>query len=213
MRTAAAFLVVLVVGCGGSVALVQEDPAATSSGADPGSATDRGEPEDTRAPNVPAGDEDASRTTDHLLARCANNRNVFWWDVESPGLFAVGEKRLTNLDASWRTSVSPLEVSAHAGDGTGARFAVWMPGEVLPQPGVYAQGPFTAETGPSLHPVFDAAICAVQSGSVTITELSTATDDGGVTRLVSLLAAFDVNCQGHSSPVPVRGCVRYGASP
>lgn len=162
-------------------------------------------------PSLPT---DASPAPDPLAA-CSGERNVFYYEVKAyPAPYELGAKRFTNHDASWYAQLQPeLEVLVISGSGAGGSIDVWTPPGIALVPGTYPQGPATTNVAPTLHPAFGSEGCAVESGVLTIVELTTSDDDAGTPHLDSFLASFEVACRWEPAPIPVRGCIRYAKSP
>jgi hypothetical protein len=210
VRLRLALLTALLPACGGrTIALDRLDggdaPVASPSG-DGGLA----------GPSLPT---DASPTHDpaaDLLAACSGERNVFHYDVKAyPGPFSLGAKRFTNHDARWYTQLQPdLGVVVSAGSGAGGSINVWMPYGTALVAGTYPQGPATANVGPSLHAMFGGGSCEIESGMLTIVELTSSDDDAGAPHLDTFVASFDLACKWwEPTPIPIRGCIRYAKSP
>ncbi len=197
----------LLLACGGRSNLLGPDDGDDASVAPP-----------SGAPGLDGGSlpppADASPAID-LLAPCSGERNVLYYDVLAyPGSYAPGAKRFTNHDASWSTQVEPqLDILVISGSGDGGSFGMWTPPETPLLPGTYPQGPATWNAAVTFHPVFGGAGCLAESGVVTVVEMTTSKDDAGTTQLDSFVASFEIACRWDPTPIPVRGCIRYGKSP
>jgi hypothetical protein len=158
---------------------------------------------------------DASSPVPDPLASCSGERNVFFYDVKAyPGPYELGARRFTNHDASWYAQLQPqLEVLVSSGSGAGGSIDVWTPPAIALVPGTYPQGPATTNVAPTLHPAFGSQGCAVESGVLTVVELTPSNDDAGTPHVDSFLASFEVACRWEPAPIPVRGCIRYAKSP
>ena len=139
---------------------------------------------------------------------CGGSGDVYSLDVEGPqGPLQLGVQRYTNVGVTWYVYAQPGELNLmfESGAGPAGSLQVWGPGNALPAPGTYPQGP--SNTGPSLEIADYSEGCNISSGTMTISELASAWPDGGTVsgNVSSLRMSFDVVCGGDT----IRGCVRY----
>jgi hypothetical protein len=202
-------LAIIVIGCGGSKIEYVEADASIDAAASIDASVDG-----TVPPTVDASDSssfDASPAA--LLAPCAAQRDVYYYDVETyDGTFEAGAETFTNLDSSWNAQLTPeLEIMVLTG-GSGGEVDVWVPDGQQLAPGTYPQGPQTANVATSLDLYIGDEGCAIASGTFTIVDVTTSTDDAGDQTLQSFLAWFNVECVGYHVPIPVVGCIGYSVS-
>ncbi len=201
---------IIVLGCGGSSIEYVEPDASIDAAVSVDASVDGSVP--------PVGDAASSSEIDAspaaLLAPCAAQRDVYYYDVETyDGTFERGAETFTNLDSSWNAQLSPeLEIMVFTGSGGGGEVDVWVPDGQQLAPGTYPQGPQTANVATSLDLYIGDEGCAIASGTFTIVDVTTSTDDAGDETLQSFLAWFNVECTGQTTTIPVVGCIGYSVS-
>ena len=197
----------LLVACGGAVA--ETSPTPDASTADGGASwtpppTDGGSSRPDGSHDAGAEDGGIEAGPVDPLFPCSVNRDVFYakWGPTtdaSEGSFGTGTATYTNLDSQWQIDLpSPLSITAST-----LSLQISPPSSTPLEPGTYAVGP-----GGALDVSFALGGdgCSA-SGTLTIDDLETKTNDAGFEELSSALMSFDLYCLG-----PLVGCVRFSST-
>jgi hypothetical protein len=206
-------LAALLVACGGEIfAKSSPDASMPDGGASRTTLPEGGgafpPPEDGGASDLDGssdGDAEEAGPVDPF-SPCSNARDVFyakWGPNPDPteGSLGTGTATYTNLNAPWQINwqlPSPLSITASE-----LSLQISPPSGTPLGPGTYALGP-----GPALDVTFalDGDGCFA-SGTLSIAELETITNDAGMEELSSALMSFNLDCLG-----PVLGCIRYSST-
>jgi hypothetical protein len=141
----------------------------------------------------------------HRDSPCAENRDVFYFDIEGSGVgYVAGQALTTNLDANWQVTLQP-DLYVQLSGGVDYGLSLDSNSSMPSTPGTY---PESSANGPWLEIDDDGVACGVTGGTLTIDDLSYTNGDAGVA-VTSVLLFFDGQC---SPDFTIHGCLRY-ASP